>query len=197
MISYCHKNQENAFRLRDALKAAGIPYWIDVEKMSGSIEEAMDVAVRGAAVVLVCFSQSYKDSPQCQSEALIARQLKKMIVPVRVQTGYEYDGWLRTVLIGLLYYDITQSQGALDELVRQLKNSLVKLGLGPLDAAAAPAAPSASGSHAQAKEAALATLNVEQVQQLLAKNGLSHLKERYPPKCLLCLLLLLLVLLPM
>jgi hypothetical protein len=35
--------------------------------------------------------------------------LKKIIVPVRVQSGYEYDGWLRrTVLIGLLFFDITR-----------------------------------------------------------------------------------------
>ena len=177
MISYCHKNKENAFKLRDALKAVGIPYWIDVEKMKGSIEEAMDVAVRGAAVVLVCFSQSYKDSQQCQSEALIARQLKKIIVPVRVQSGYDYDGWLRTVLIGLLYYDITQSQGALDELVKQLKKSLEKMG--PLDVMTAETSQTvASGSHAQAQEQ-LAALKVEQVQQLLEKNGLSNLKEMY------------------
>ena len=177
MISYRHLNQEYALKVRDALKAAGIPYWIDVERMSGSIEEAMDEAVRNAAIVLVCFSQQYKDSAQCQSEALIARQLKKIIVPVRVQSGYEYDGWLRTVLIGLLYYDITQSQGTLDKLVKLLKKSLEKLG--PLDVMTAETSQTAdSGSNVQAQEQ-LAALNVEQVQQLLEKNGLSNLKEKY------------------
>ena len=46
-------DQDYALKVRDALKAANIPYWIDVERMSGSIEEAMDEAVRNAAVVLV------------------------------------------------------------------------------------------------------------------------------------------------
>ena len=181
MISYRHLNQEYALKVRDALKAANIPYWIDVERIRGSIEEAMDEAVRNAAVVLVCFSQQYKDSAQCQSEALIARQLKQIIVPVRVQSGYEYDGWLRTVLIGLLFYDITQpTSTAMENLVKQLQKIFLQLVV-PNAAPSINSQPQASDalSHAESQQPRLATLTRSQVHQLLEKNNFNNLIDWY------------------
>ena len=40
----------------------GLNVWMDLDKMEGSILEAMARAVEDARVVLVCYSDKYKDS---------------------------------------------------------------------------------------------------------------------------------------
>lgn len=40
--------------------------WIDVERMGGSTLSAMAEAVENAAVVLICMSEKYKESPNCR-----------------------------------------------------------------------------------------------------------------------------------
>ena len=40
--------------------------WIDVERMGGSTLSAMAEAVENAAVVLICMSEKYKQSPNCR-----------------------------------------------------------------------------------------------------------------------------------
>ena len=41
--------------------------WIDIENMQGSTLAAMAKAVEDADIVLVCFSQRYKDSANCRA----------------------------------------------------------------------------------------------------------------------------------
>ncbi len=50
-------------------------------------------AIEQSAVVLVCFSQRYKDSPNCRLEAEYCQTRKKRIIPILVQTQYNPDGW--------------------------------------------------------------------------------------------------------
>ena len=50
-----------------SLQAEGYAIWIDIEKMGGSTLEAMAHAVENAAVVLVCMSEKYKQSPNCRT----------------------------------------------------------------------------------------------------------------------------------
>lgn len=45
----------------------GLNVWMDVDKMEGSILEAMARAVEDARVVLVCYSEKYKDSQNCRT----------------------------------------------------------------------------------------------------------------------------------
>lgn len=51
-------------------------------------------AVEKSAVVLLCMSRKYKDSPNCRTEAEYAYKLGKTLVPIRVERSYEPDGWL-------------------------------------------------------------------------------------------------------
>lgn len=44
----------------------GVEVWIDVERMGGSTLSAMAEAVENAAVVLICMSEKYKQSPNCR-----------------------------------------------------------------------------------------------------------------------------------
>lgn len=60
-------------------------FQMDVDKMHGDLLEAMANAVEKASVVLVCFSNSYKQSNPCRSEAQYAHALSKPIVPVNME----------------------------------------------------------------------------------------------------------------
>lgn len=45
----------------------GYRVWIDYEQMGGSTLQAMAEAVENSAVVLVCMSEKYKESPNCRT----------------------------------------------------------------------------------------------------------------------------------
>ena len=98
MISYQWDNQEVLVEVKNKLQASGYRVWMDLEQMGGSTLEAMAKAVENAAVVLVCVSQRYKESPNCRSEAEYAYQLKKDIIPLMMQDKYKPNGWLGILL---------------------------------------------------------------------------------------------------
>ena len=94
MISYQWDAQEGLVKVKNKLQASGYRVWMDLERMGGSTLEAMAKAVENAAVILVCVSERYKESPNCRSEAEYAYQLKKDIIPLKMQRNYTADGWL-------------------------------------------------------------------------------------------------------
>ncbi|XP_069136765.1 uncharacterized protein [Argopecten irradians] len=110
MISYQWNSQPLVLRLKDVLKHAGYKVWMDVEHMTGSTLEAMALAVERSAVVLVCMSQKYKDSPSCRSEAEYTYKLRKSFIPLCVQERYVADGWLGMLIGTKLYFDISTEQ---------------------------------------------------------------------------------------
>ncbi|OWF46944.1 uncharacterized protein LOC110455013 [Mizuhopecten yessoensis] len=124
MISYQWGSQPLALRLIDVLKHAGYKVWMDVEHMTGSTLEAMALAVERSAVVLICMSQRYKDSPSCRSEAEYTYKLRKSFIPVCVQEKYEADGWLGMLIGTRLYFDIS-TEPLFD---RQMPNLIKELG---------------------------------------------------------------------
>ncbi|XP_062617783.1 uncharacterized protein LOC134279406 [Saccostrea cucullata] len=107
MISYQWDSQHVMLKVKDSLKQAGYKVWMDVENISGSTVEAMSLAIENAAVVLVCMSQKYKESPNCRSEAEYAYKLRKCVVPLRLEPRYVPDGWLGLIIGTKLYFDFT------------------------------------------------------------------------------------------
>ena len=67
MVSYQWDVQDVVIQIRDKLQAVGFKVWMDVDEMGGSTLESMAKAVEDAAVVLICVSHKYKDSPNCRS----------------------------------------------------------------------------------------------------------------------------------
>ena len=67
MISYQWDVQGVVIQVRDKLRTLGFKVWLDIDKMGGSTLESMAAAVENAAVVLICVTQKYKDSPNCRS----------------------------------------------------------------------------------------------------------------------------------
>jgi hypothetical protein len=55
----------------------------------------MAKAVEGAQVVLMCVTEKYRQSVNCQAEAQYAFRMNKKIIPLIMQSGYaSVDGWL-------------------------------------------------------------------------------------------------------
>lgn len=107
MLSYNWGNQKILLQIRDRLQEKGLTVWMDVDNMEGSILEAMARAVEEARIVLVCYSEKYKDSQNCRTEAEYAYSQKKEIVPLLMQTGYKATGWLGAMIGARLFYDFS------------------------------------------------------------------------------------------
>ena len=124
MISYQWDNQELLVEVKNKLQASGYRVWMDVEQMGGSTLEAMAKAVEDAAVVLVCVSQRYKESPNCRSEGEYAYQLNKDIIPLMMQRNYKADGWLGILVGSKLWIDFQNKQvinSGVAKLIKELR----------------------------------------------------------------------------
>ncbi|XP_062585822.1 uncharacterized protein LOC134247482, partial [Saccostrea cucullata] len=106
-ISYSWNEKEIVMKIRERLKKEGVEVWIDVERMGGSTLSAMAEAVENAALVLICMSEKYKESPNCRLEAEYTFQLRKEYIPLMVQKRYRPDGWLGMILGAKLYFDFS------------------------------------------------------------------------------------------
>ncbi|CAK8688239.1 unnamed protein product [Clavelina lepadiformis] len=123
MISYnWSDSKELAHKINDRLSDAGYQVWIDKEQMKGDMYEMMGRAVNNAHVVLMFTSSNYERSANCQSEANYAKDLKKKIIPIRVQKGYEPNPKIGMMTAGLLYYDF--SKGSFDDNFNQLLHEI-------------------------------------------------------------------------
>ncbi|CAC5383014.1 unnamed protein product [Mytilus coruscus] len=124
MISYNWGHQTMIKDIRDFLKKSGIKVWMDVDDMQGSTIEAMAKAVEQADIILLCYSFKYKNSDNCRAEAEYAFQLKKKIVPLKLEMNYKPDGWLGFIIGTKLFYDFSGKypfEKKVNELVRELQ----------------------------------------------------------------------------
>ncbi|KAL3892368.1 hypothetical protein ACJMK2_004579 [Sinanodonta woodiana] len=98
MISYNWGHQKELIKVRDVLKERGYSVWMDIDEMTGAVTEAMAKAVEESYIILICMSQKYKDSANCKAEAEYAFNLKKKIIPLKMENAYIPDGWLGFVV---------------------------------------------------------------------------------------------------
>uniref|UniRef100_A0A1I8IB28 TIR domain-containing protein n=1 Tax=Macrostomum lignano TaxID=282301 RepID=A0A1I8IB28_9PLAT len=107
MLSYQHASQDTVLLIRKRLQMEGYEVWLDIENMSQSIVSKMAEAVENSAVILMCMSQSYKNSPHCRHEADYAYKLQKPIVPLVMEPKYQPDGWLGLLMGSKMFYDFS------------------------------------------------------------------------------------------
>ena len=94
MMSYQWEHQDLVLRLSTDLKAVGFNMWLDVEQMQGSTVESMADAVERAAVMLICISKPYKESPNCRyiypkpSQSTPRQPLEAGICSCRMEANY-------------------------------------------------------------------------------------------------------------
>ncbi|XP_045216641.2 uncharacterized protein LOC123566525 [Mercenaria mercenaria] len=109
MISYCWKDKETVLKIHQILENEGYPTWIDVKEMNkyANLLEGMARAVEEAYVILICFSEQYRNSQNCRTEADYAYAQQKNIVPLKMQRGYKPDGWLGALIGARLYIEFS------------------------------------------------------------------------------------------
>jgi hypothetical protein len=110
MISYCWAQKELCHRINDRLEKEGYSVWLDRDEMRGSIVESMAEAVENSRCVLICMSNDYKLSTNCQAEAEYAFNRKSKIIPLMVQKDYKPDGWLGFMAGSKLYVDFADKE---------------------------------------------------------------------------------------
>ena len=95
MISYNSASRDLCLKIKEELEKNNYKVWIDINEIHGSSLEAMARAVESSDYILMCITEKYRQSVNCQAEAQYSFKLKKKIIPLIMQKGMEnVDGWL-------------------------------------------------------------------------------------------------------
>lgn len=97
--------------------------WIDVDNIHGLTLDAMAKAIEQSFCVLICVSEKYRLSENCQAEAQYAFRLRKPIIPLIVQEGYEnVEGWLGFIIGDKIFVNFTKY--SFSDCIQTLKKEL-------------------------------------------------------------------------
>jgi TIR domain len=109
-ISYSHRDQVTAQKVRGDLEAAGIKTWIDEQLEPGTPiwEQAIRNAIAGSCAVVLIASPHAKDGPYVQAELLLAESNGREILPIWI----EGDHWIDCVPMSLSSMQYINCRGA-------------------------------------------------------------------------------------
>jgi hypothetical protein len=100
---------------------------------------AMADAVENSEFVIMCMSDSYKQSTYCQAEAEYAFKCKRCLIPLIMREGYKPDGWLGFMIGSRMYINFvrhdfnTACEKLLTEIRLQRKQTVPTIFIDPLD----------------------------------------------------------------
>ena len=96
--SYNSATRHLCLKIKQELESIGLKVWIDVDDISGSSLESMANAVETSEAILMCVTEKYRQSNNCQFVAQYAFKLNKPIIPLIMQENYyNVGGWLGDV----------------------------------------------------------------------------------------------------
>jgi hypothetical protein len=99
MISYNSSSRELCLKIKEKLEKNGFKIWIDINDIHGSSLDSMAKAIEDSFCVLMCVTEKYRQSVNCQAEAQYAFRINKPIIPLIMQQGYEkVSGWLGIIM---------------------------------------------------------------------------------------------------
>ncbi|CAF3484770.1 unnamed protein product [Rotaria sp. Silwood1] len=126
MFSYNHDSKDLVNKICQYLRNSGYRTWLDTDDMHGSTLDCMAHAIEQSCLIIICMSEKYKQSPNCQSEAEYAYRLKKPFVPILLQSKYKPDGWLGILLGTKLYIDFTKNdfESNYEKLVKEIEATI-------------------------------------------------------------------------
>ncbi|XP_077985373.1 uncharacterized protein LOC144440019 [Glandiceps talaboti] len=128
MISYNWDHQREVVKIKNELENLGYKIWIDLNNLKGNINRAMAEGVEGACAILMCVTDAYKASYNCEKEAGYADSLRKPIIPLKLQQGVKFDGWIGPVIGSKLYFDFSDSS-KLQQTIKSLDAELASTGM--------------------------------------------------------------------
>ena len=124
MISYNTGSRDMCLKIKKQLEQQGFKIWIDVSEIHGSSLDSMANAVENASCVLMCVTEKYRQSLNCQAEAQYAFRLNKIIIPLIMQPGYHnVSGWLGFIIGDKIFIDFTKYtfDESFNRLVKQIQ----------------------------------------------------------------------------
>ncbi|CAF1460849.1 unnamed protein product, partial [Rotaria sordida] len=110
MISYCSSDKKLCLIIYKKLKESKM-YRISFDEANDheSNPIAMADSVGRSSIILVCFSNKYRQSNASRLEAEFAKKRKRKIIPIRVERYYEpTGGWLLSIIDDRECVDFTQ-----------------------------------------------------------------------------------------
>ncbi|KAJ3113386.1 cytokinesis protein 3, partial [Nowakowskiella sp. JEL0407] len=107
MLSYAWAHKVKVLQIRDALTSRGFKVWIDEERMSENIYKAMHNAIVSSEIIVPCLSKEYENSANCNRELFHTADLKKRIVPIRLDNGP--FTWSALITSGKVYIDFSNT----------------------------------------------------------------------------------------
>ncbi|KAL3859202.1 hypothetical protein ACJMK2_009431 [Sinanodonta woodiana] len=179
LLSVCKVVRELAFdqsnivkiKIRDCLVERNYAVWLDLDFMHVYTLEAMAQAVEKAFVVLMCYSERYKLSPNCRLEAEYAFQQKKTIIPLKMQSGYNPDGWLGILIRSNIYYEFSGTHN-FEDTFEKLYNAIEQLPENPKNVGVSMGSPVTPSGRPSRIPNTVEQWTVEEVDQWLRKNKL-------------------------
>ncbi|CAF1448346.1 unnamed protein product [Rotaria sp. Silwood1] len=124
MISYSHKDKELCLRIHEQLVKDGFKVWVDRDCLRGSTMVGIANAIENSEYVLICMSNTYKESVYCQSEAHYAFERGCRLIPIMLESNYKPDGWLGIIVSGKIYVDFAKVE--FKSSYEQLKNEIIE-----------------------------------------------------------------------
>jgi male-specific lethal 1 len=123
MISYNTKSREMCLKIKEELERANLKVWMDVSDIHGSSLDSMAKAVENSMCVLICITEKYRQSNNCQAEAQYAFRLNKTIIPLIMQKDYHnVNGWLGIIIGDKIFVDFTKYE--FDDSINRLKKQI-------------------------------------------------------------------------
>ena len=136
MFSYSWKNKHNVRHIYDIINNEfdNVPKWIDTEKMSGNIHEAMHNAIETSFLVIIFMSVDYKKSKNCkiESELIIGKQKDYILVLFDNNFPFlenkEKTNWINCMYKNQFYIDLSMGmkQEQINKLLILIKNKINK-----------------------------------------------------------------------
>lgn len=122
MMSYSHKDEESCLKIHEKLIQDGFRVWLDRYCLRGSTMVGIADAIENSKYVIICMSNTYKQSVYCQSEAHYAFERGCCLIPILVESNYKPDGWLGIITSGKIYVDFVRND--LESAYEKLKSEI-------------------------------------------------------------------------
>ena len=126
-ISYNWKHQEIVLKIRQFLLDKGFKVWMDVDNMTNNTLEAMASGVEQAKLILICYSEHYKQSNMCRTEAEYVFRLGKPFIPINLEYRYFPTGWLGIIIGARLYVDFSLHKHPLEVVFGRLQHEMTTI----------------------------------------------------------------------